>query len=66
MLIEEIENEYLQNRDESSKVGSYPLTITNAYEYLENYKKNPRNLQRLMGQIESGSSGMTYAQANEK
>jgi hypothetical protein len=36
MMIEEIENEYLRNRDESSKVGSYPLMIANAYEYLEN------------------------------
>ena len=42
MMIEEIENEYLRNRDESSKVGSYPLTIANPYEYLENYKKNQR------------------------
>jgi hypothetical protein len=25
MMIEEIENKYLQNRDELSKVGSYPL-----------------------------------------
>jgi hypothetical protein len=62
MMIEEIENECLRNRDESSKVGSFPLTIANAYEYLENYKKNPRSLQRLMGQIDSGSSGMAFLQ----
>jgi hypothetical protein len=66
MMIEEIENEYLRNRDESSKVGSYPLTIANAYEYLENYKKNPKNLQRLLGQVDSGSSGMAFSQTDEK
>jgi hypothetical protein len=30
MMIEEIENEYLHDRDEWSKAGSYPLMITNA------------------------------------
>jgi hypothetical protein len=66
MMIEEIENKYLQNWDELSKVGSYPLTVANVYEYLENYKRNPRNIQRLMGQIDSGSSGMAFAQTDEK
>jgi hypothetical protein len=66
MMIEEIENEYLRNRDESSKVGSYPLTIANAYKYLENYKKKPKNLQRLLGQADSGSSGMAFSQTDKK
>jgi hypothetical protein len=57
MMLEEIENEYLRDCDKLSKVGSYPLTIANAYKYLKNYKKNPRNLQRLMGQIDSSSLG---------
>jgi hypothetical protein len=29
-MIEEIENEYLRNRDETSKVESYPLTVVDA------------------------------------
>jgi hypothetical protein len=36
IMIEEIENEYLRNRDQSSKVGSYPTTVADVYEYLEN------------------------------
>jgi hypothetical protein len=62
ILVEEIENEYLRNRDENTKVGSYPLTVSGAYEYLENYKKNPKNIQcLLMGQIDPGPSGMAFA-----
>jgi hypothetical protein len=65
LLLEEIENEYLRNREESSKVRSYPLTVADAYEYLENYKKNPRNIQRLMGNVDPGPSGMAFAQKGE-
>jgi hypothetical protein len=66
MLIEEIENEYLGNRDASSKVGSYPLTVADAYEYLENYKRNPRNIQRLMGHVDPGPSGMSFVQSDQQ
>jgi hypothetical protein len=65
MLIKEIENEYLRNRDMSSKVGSYPLTVADAYEYLENYKRNPRNIQRLMGHVDPGPSGMSFVQSDQ-
>ncbi len=61
IMVEEIENEYLRNRDENTKVGSYPLTVSGAYEYLENYKKNPKNIQRLLGQVDPGPSGMAFA-----
>jgi hypothetical protein len=61
-MIEEIENEYLRNRDETSKVGSYPLTVADAYEYLENYKRNPKYTQRLVCQADPGPSGMAFAQ----
>jgi hypothetical protein len=64
IMIEEIENEYLRNRDETSKVGSYPLTVADAYEYLENYKRNPKYLQRLVGQADPRPSGMAFAQQN--
>jgi hypothetical protein len=66
MMTEEIENEYLRNRKKLSKVGLYPLTIGNVYEYLKNYKKNPKNLQRLLGQADSGLSGMAFSQTDKK
>jgi hypothetical protein len=65
LLLEEIKNEYLRNCDESSKVGSYPLTVADAYKYLENYKKNPKKIQRLMGHVDPGPSGMAFAQNGE-
>jgi hypothetical protein len=34
MMIEEIENEYLRNKDDTSKVGTYPRTVAEAYDYL--------------------------------
>jgi hypothetical protein len=66
MLMKEIENEYLRNRDASSKVGSYPLTVADAYEYLENYKRNPRNIQRLMGHVDPGPYGMSFVQSDQQ
>jgi hypothetical protein len=36
MMIKEIENEYPRDCNELFKVGSYPLTIANAYKYLKN------------------------------
>jgi hypothetical protein len=65
MLMEEIENEYLRNRNDSSKVGTYPTTVAEAYDYLCNYKKDPKNLARLLGQELGGenlSSGVSFAQ----
>jgi hypothetical protein len=49
LLMEEIENEYLQNRDDATKIGTYSRTVTEAYDYLCNYKKDPRDLARLLG-----------------
>jgi hypothetical protein len=65
IMIEEIENEYLRNRDKSSKVGSYPLTVADAYEYLENYKRNSKYVQRLVGQADPGPSGMAFVQQDD-
>ncbi len=65
ILIEEIENEYLRNRIDSSKVGTYPTTVAEAYDYLCNYKKDPKNLARLLGQQLGGenlSSSVAFAQ----
>jgi hypothetical protein len=43
-MIEEIKNEYLRNKNDSSKVGTYPTTVAEAYDYLCNYKKDPKIL----------------------
>jgi hypothetical protein len=40
--------------------------MANAYEYLENYRKNPKNLQCLLGQVDFGSSGMALSQTDKK
>jgi hypothetical protein len=69
ILIEEIENEYLQNRNATSVVGTYPTTVAEAYDYLCNYKKDPKNLARLLGQQLAGdnlSSGVAFAQQGKQ
>jgi hypothetical protein len=48
-LIEKIENEYLRNKGNSS-TGTYPATVAEAYDYLCNYKKDPKILSRLLEQ----------------
>ncbi len=55
-LVEEIENEYLSNKGNSSTAGTYPTTTAEAYDYLCNYKKDPKNLTRLLGQNAGGDS----------
>jgi hypothetical protein len=49
-LVEEIGNEYLRNKGNSSTAGTYPTTASKAYDYLCGYKKDPSNLSRLLGQ----------------
>jgi hypothetical protein len=64
-MIEEIENEYLRNKNDSSKVGTYPTTVAEAYDYLCNYKKDPKILARLLGQVGTGdhpNSGVAFVQ----
>jgi hypothetical protein len=36
--VEEIENEYLGNKGDSSSSGTYPTTVAEAYDYLCNYR----------------------------
>jgi hypothetical protein len=43
-LVEEIENEYLRNKGNSSSAGTYPTSVAESYDYLCNYKKDPKNL----------------------
>ncbi len=63
-LVEEIENEYLRNKGGSNSAGTYPTTVAEAYDYLCNYKKDPKNLTRLLGQNHGNdfSTGVAFAQ----
>jgi hypothetical protein len=64
-MIGEIENEYLRNKGDTSKVGTYPRTVAKAYDYLCNYKKDPKILAQLLGQAGAGdhpNSGVTFMQ----
>ena len=55
-LVEEIENEFLRNKGSSTSAGTYPTTVAEAYDYLCNYKKDPKNLTRLLGHNAGGDS----------
>jgi hypothetical protein len=48
-LVAEIENEYLHNKENLTTAGTYLTTVAEAYDYLCNYKNDPRNLSRLLG-----------------
>ncbi len=64
-LVEEIENEYLRNKGSSSTAGTYPTSIAESYDYLCNYKRDPKNLTRLLGQNPGGhnlNTGVAFAQ----
>jgi hypothetical protein len=66
-LVEEIENEYLQNKGRSSSASTYPTTVAEAYDYLCNYKKDPNNLSRLLGQNPGNdlSTGVAFTQERQ-
>jgi hypothetical protein len=55
-LVEEIENEYLRNKGNSSTTRTYPTSIAESCDYLCNYKRNPKNLTRLLGPSEKDST----------
>jgi hypothetical protein len=64
-LVEDIENEYLRNKGSSSTAGTYPTSIAESYDYLCNYKRDPKNLTRLLGQNPGGhnlNTGVAFAQ----
>jgi hypothetical protein len=64
LLVEEIGNEFLRNKGSSSASGTYPISVAEAYDYLCNYKKDPKNIARLLGQHTGGdqNSGVSFAQ----
>jgi hypothetical protein len=64
-LVEEIENEFLWNKGTSTSAGTYPTTVAEAYGYLCNYKRDPKNLTRLLGHNggrDNLSTGVAFAQ----
>jgi hypothetical protein len=67
-LVEEIENEFLRNKGSPSTAGTYPTTAVEAYDYLCNYKKNPKILSRLLGQGSGGkyNTGVAFVQDNSQ
>jgi hypothetical protein len=68
-LIEEIENEFLGNKGSSNSAGTYPKTVAEAYDYLCHYKKDPRNLSRLLGHNAGGdnlNTGVVFVQDGSK
>jgi hypothetical protein len=68
-LVEEIENEFLRNKGSSTSAGTYPTTVAKAYDYLCNYKKDPKNLTRLLGHNAGGNSlnpGVAFVQDTGK
>jgi hypothetical protein len=50
-LVKEIENEFLCNQGSSKLAGIYPTMVAEAYGYLCNYKKDTKNLTRLLGHV---------------
>ena len=62
-MIEEIENEYLGNRDVNSNFSTYKRTVAEAYNYLCNHKKDPRNLIRFLNNSAGEpNTGVAFAQ----
>jgi hypothetical protein len=64
-LVEEMENEFLRNKGTSTSAGTYPTTVAEAYDYLCNYKKDPKNLTRLLGHNRGRNNlrtGVAFAQ----
>jgi hypothetical protein len=68
-LVEEIENEFLRNKGSSTSAGTYPKTVAEAYDYLCHYKKDPRNISRLLGHNAGGenlNTGVAFSQDGSK
>jgi hypothetical protein len=64
-LVEEISNKFLRNKGSSSTAGMYPTTVAEAYDYLCNYRKDPQNLARLLGQNSGNNANLGVAFVQE-
>jgi hypothetical protein len=61
-LVEEIENEHLRNKGNALLSGTYPTTVAESYDYMCNYKKDPKNLTRLLGNTGGNlNTGVAFA-----
>jgi hypothetical protein len=49
-LVEEIENEFLRDKGDASESGTHPTSVAEACDHPCNYKKDPKMLNRLLGQ----------------
>jgi hypothetical protein len=69
-LLEEIENEFLRNKGSSTSAGTYPTTVAKSYDCLCNYKKDPKNLTRLLLGHNAGddslNTGVAFVQDSGK
>jgi hypothetical protein len=67
-LVEEIENEFLRNKGDASESGTYPTSVAEAYDYLCNYKKDPKILSRLLGQnsVSDYNTGVAFIQDGDR
>jgi hypothetical protein len=65
-LVKEIDNEFLRNKGSCTSAGTYPTTtVAEVYDYLCNYKRDPKNLTRLLGHNAGGDSlntGVAFVQ----
>jgi hypothetical protein len=62
-LVKEIENEHLHNKGNAWLSGTYPTTVAESYDYLCNYKMDPKNLTRLLGNTARNlNTGVAFAQ----
>ena len=64
LLVEKIEQEFFQNRNGTSKVGRYPITVTEAYEYLDNYNKT--ELKKVIGNPSTARGVMSFHQEGDE
>mmetsp|Transcript_20810 Transcript_20810/g.30007 ORF Transcript_20810/g.30007 Transcript_20810/m.30007 type:complete len:85 (-) Transcript_20810:34-288(-) len=62
MLVEDISNEFLRNKSSpSTDAVTYPKTLAEAYNYLGSYRKDPKNLTRLINQGNNDSLSNSVA-----
>jgi hypothetical protein len=69
-LVEEIENEFLRSKGSLSTAGTYPTSVSSeAYDYLCIYRKDPKNLARLLGHNIGNKhlkTAVAFVQENQK
>jgi hypothetical protein len=66
--LKKFENEFLRNKGDSWESGTYPTSVAEAYDYLCNYKKDPKILSCLLGQNSRSdyNTGVAFAQDGDR